>query len=389
MGLQLFTKKETCFIEGNDDAGKFDHEVLGSGDNVYRTGHSPEACAQLCLKDPRCKSFDAGRRDNANRIDYCYLSYKNEADVKAESPDLFVCDVSQGWDYFEKIPELLDESTRCRPGYISQSGHDLARSPCAKCRANTYSSDAGTRCTRCPLGKISMSGSGKIQDCFFPDASITSSTGALRLGSQWIGTYSTVITENGADRVAGGRAMIEVVSVSGFNVRILASLSHGEFCDKAGTAGQFSRECRVVSELFALTRPSNSQCPATWATDWLSSWRPCSGGVCVFWGWEGKQVFLSCYVSLTEGVGGGQLLLCAVDGQLTPNSVPALPGRILRVLPRWRLQPRGGNPLHPAVPADDRPAGLGRDHGPELQSRGLPGQGAGQRREHRPQRRLR
>lgn len=59
---------------------------------------------QRCLNDVNCKSFDAGVFQNSNpKVDYCFLSYENEADVTARGD--FVCDASFQMDYFEKQSE--------------------------------------------------------------------------------------------------------------------------------------------------------------------------------------------------------------------------------------------------------------------------------------------
>jgi len=56
---------------------------------------------QRCLNDVNCKSFDAGMFVTGNpKIDFCFLSYENEADVK--DTGAFVCDESFQMDYFEK-----------------------------------------------------------------------------------------------------------------------------------------------------------------------------------------------------------------------------------------------------------------------------------------------
>ena len=44
-----FTKTENCYIQGEDAGG------------IYFSTHTVEACAQLCLNDICCKSFDAGQ----------------------------------------------------------------------------------------------------------------------------------------------------------------------------------------------------------------------------------------------------------------------------------------------------------------------------------------
>lgn len=94
-----------------------DSYLLESNDGgVFRDEHSPEACAQLCLNDASCVSFDAGqvRADptGATRwiqtIDDCYLSYETR-DVVSSSQ--FIYDPSFGLDYFQQIvPKFLEIS---------------------------------------------------------------------------------------------------------------------------------------------------------------------------------------------------------------------------------------------------------------------------------------
>jgi len=44
-----FKKTTGCYIQGSDNGG------------VFQSTHTVEACAQLCLNDVCCKSFDAGQ----------------------------------------------------------------------------------------------------------------------------------------------------------------------------------------------------------------------------------------------------------------------------------------------------------------------------------------
>lgn len=92
-----FRKQKGCQIEGSNDGGLWEDE------------HSPEACAQLCLHDLSCKSFDAGMNeiltdDNGqkkygSKIDDCHISYKNAADDDVE----MLCDDKEEMDYYERI----------------------------------------------------------------------------------------------------------------------------------------------------------------------------------------------------------------------------------------------------------------------------------------------
>ena len=84
----FFRKTSDCYIHESNDGG------------AYKDEHSPEACAQLCLNDKSCVSFDAGAvvaGTNGQRwqpaIDDCFLSYKNRSAV--DSAD-FVCNSDAG-----------------------------------------------------------------------------------------------------------------------------------------------------------------------------------------------------------------------------------------------------------------------------------------------------
>ena len=66
---------------------------------LMQEDHSPEACAQLCINDISCKSFNAHTNE-------CYLSYNNRAD--AEEADTWVCDADNNLNYFEKVTVLHD-----------------------------------------------------------------------------------------------------------------------------------------------------------------------------------------------------------------------------------------------------------------------------------------
>ena len=45
----FFRRQVGCYIAASNEGGQWEDE------------HSPEACAQLCMADTSCKSFDAGR----------------------------------------------------------------------------------------------------------------------------------------------------------------------------------------------------------------------------------------------------------------------------------------------------------------------------------------
>ena len=221
-----------CYIEGLDDGGRF----LNDLDN---SGRSPEVCAQACLNDPNCISFDAGKVVEGNpRLDDCYLSYDDRSSERVKANALFKCNSPQ-FDYFEKKAAYRDDDTRCAPGSASQTGFP----PCKKCPADYFSNAAGTLCQPCPQGTISFAGAGGVRDCFPVDLSRDGANGAFRLGSEWIGAYNTTVRDSdGSTRQGGGRMELQVVGVSGAKVTVLASLQHGEYC----APGDVYRECRTA-----------------------------------------------------------------------------------------------------------------------------------------------
>lgn len=79
---------DNCFIEGFDDGGYYNGE------------HSMEACAQLCLHDSCCASFDAGFGGNVLN---CRLSSETRSTVPQDS---FVCGAQHQMHYFEKKTTL-------------------------------------------------------------------------------------------------------------------------------------------------------------------------------------------------------------------------------------------------------------------------------------------
>ena len=124
----FFRKTPGCYIHESNDGGAFKDE------------HSPEACAQLCLNDKSCVSYDAGAvRAGTNgmrwqpAIDDCFLSYRTRSQVPSAD---FVCDPDltdvnddgsdesaddlAGLDYYEKIvrqrkTSLLGPASRISP----------------------------------------------------------------------------------------------------------------------------------------------------------------------------------------------------------------------------------------------------------------------------------
>eukprot|EP00056_Hartaetosiga_gracilis_P012124 m.190630 g.190630 ORF g.190630 m.190630 type:complete len:2988 (-) comp13640_c0_seq2:214-9177(-) len=81
-----FTRTQHAYIEERDDGG------------VYLEAYTPESCAQLCINDVCCKSFDAGRAGTSKELD-CYLSFSNRGDVDTSD---FISTDSTPYDYYEK-----------------------------------------------------------------------------------------------------------------------------------------------------------------------------------------------------------------------------------------------------------------------------------------------
>ena len=103
----LFRKTRQSFIRESNDGG------------AYKDEHSPEACAQLCLNDFACVSFDAGQVEADPRgqtrwqteIDDCFLSYKRRADVPAADFITNTNLLENGLDYFERVTPMYLEIT--------------------------------------------------------------------------------------------------------------------------------------------------------------------------------------------------------------------------------------------------------------------------------------
>lgn len=51
-----------------------DRKLLGHEVNHIKDVLSPYACADECLRDPRCKSFNFKRKRNSSDINECYLN---------------------------------------------------------------------------------------------------------------------------------------------------------------------------------------------------------------------------------------------------------------------------------------------------------------------------
>eukprot|EP00049_Salpingoeca_infusionum_P027963 m.35257 g.35257 ORF g.35257 m.35257 type:complete len:2485 (+) comp9868_c0_seq1:133-7587(+) len=218
-----YEKSPGCYIDGSDEGGVFKNDLDDSG-------NSQEACAQLCMNDVNCKSFDAGIVSSTNpKIDYCFLSYETKEDATPRGE--FKCDESFGMDFFQKKAEYIGDDNRCEPGFASQTGFGP---DCELCPVDTYSTRSRTICALCPRGTISPSGSDSVKDCVVPsDLLQESANGAFRYGSEWVGTYVTTISDGGVPRNATGGLELQVVSVTGATVTLLGAFQHGEYC-KAG-----------------------------------------------------------------------------------------------------------------------------------------------------------
>lgn len=80
-----YIKHSGCHLTERDDGGIFQ--------NTYTT----ETCAQLCLNDICCKSFDSGKIEGES-IGHCFLSYHTRHDLS--DPNDFVCDPVYELDYY-------------------------------------------------------------------------------------------------------------------------------------------------------------------------------------------------------------------------------------------------------------------------------------------------
>ena len=85
MAEDSFTTRAGCFIKGSDAGG------------IYENDLSSEACAQLCMNNICCRSFDSGVAGTSTS-GHCFLSFENEADV---ADDEFVCDTAYNMNYNE------------------------------------------------------------------------------------------------------------------------------------------------------------------------------------------------------------------------------------------------------------------------------------------------
>mmetsp|Transcript_34975 Transcript_34975/g.105426 ORF Transcript_34975/g.105426 Transcript_34975/m.105426 type:complete len:2113 (+) Transcript_34975:182-6520(+) len=89
VAAELFDADAGCYLVEHDDGG------------LHENSYTPETCAQMCLNDVCCESFDAGDVTSAN-IGHCFLSYTS----KEREPNSFVCDSSRRLNYFDLTPAV-------------------------------------------------------------------------------------------------------------------------------------------------------------------------------------------------------------------------------------------------------------------------------------------
>lgn len=112
---------------------------------------SVETCAQICLHDPDCKSFEVG---HGGRAGECFTSkYRKTGTVGVQLATAPFAEV----DHYE----LESAYVPCGAGKVSLTGrkhkvHDAAQytSACVECPVDTYSAPAASSsCSACPVGK--------------------------------------------------------------------------------------------------------------------------------------------------------------------------------------------------------------------------------------------
>ena len=98
-----------CHMQENDNGG------------IFENSYTPETCAQLCLNDVCCKSFDVGSGGLAgvagtelavSTFGHCFLSYESTQ----TSPSEFLCDASYGLSYFERRIQIQAQVARSSSG---------------------------------------------------------------------------------------------------------------------------------------------------------------------------------------------------------------------------------------------------------------------------------
>jgi hypothetical protein len=89
VATSLFRRDAGCFLVEHDGGG------------LHENQFTPESCAQLCLNDVCCESFDAGDLGSAN-VGHCFLSYT----TKMDQPSSFVCDPARQMNYYGLAPSI-------------------------------------------------------------------------------------------------------------------------------------------------------------------------------------------------------------------------------------------------------------------------------------------
>lgn len=162
--LMLFKKIDAQHMKDVYFRRVVDASIKGSDEGgAYFNEHSPEACSQLCLDDPSCKSFDAGRQVQASAwtatskawspyIDNCFLSYRTFSAVPFRSQTQPSCTdtssgtnsfdteclnkKSNGVDYYEKVTPIflefdIDWKTLVNPVYVKSEPLKPSNTPVA------------------------------------------------------------------------------------------------------------------------------------------------------------------------------------------------------------------------------------------------------------------
>ena len=259
-----FTVKKNCYIVGSDDLLKVSRDLDTTP--ADQAGFSPQHCAAECMRNPRCKSIDVGRREAPGTYrEYCYLSLENEDDARQRGPEYFVCGGESGFDYYEKKPEFFNKATMCKPGTVSSTGHSYPEGvTCELCPVGTFSSFSGTQCVSCPRGMTSRRGSTKLSDCFILEVG-SSPTGLFTLGANFHGTYTTKITDYYTKKVRDteGSVELEVVQINAATKQVffMVTMLHGEYCNPAYD-NDFWKKCRVAgrSEWYVKCTVENNKC---------------------------------------------------------------------------------------------------------------------------------
>ena len=120
----VFTETKNCFIVGHDDGGHFENE------------HSPQSCAQLCMHDACCASFEIGL--GALNQNDCRLSYASKKTVTASE---FQC-VKKDGDAMKKAYTTYYEKTTTVHFNFKQPYSEKIKSSRDKASFETFVKDA-------------------------------------------------------------------------------------------------------------------------------------------------------------------------------------------------------------------------------------------------------